>query len=691
MISFLRHNLNLVLLLALLFSMLPLAQPAFAAYSSALTSPTPPAASNTFVWTVSGVKSSTGEIASVEIAGCWKASQVVSATATKGEISVDAITGTIRVKRLLDKFLPTTITVKYNVSFGSGPTGTTITAKTNKGVVIGSPLTAGGPVCSTPPPNSPPTASAATASTAEDTTVLVTLSATDPNSSSLTFAVGAASHGSLGAIPTPTCTTGASGTSCTTTVAYSPEPNYNGADSFTFKANDGSADSNVATIAITIQPVNDAPAFTSAATNTAQTIAVGTGLAPLVAADADGDPLSYARTSGALPTGITLNANGSFAGSASATSAGNYTAGITVSDGKGGSPTTTLAITVVGDATPPPNPGSVAPPVDRSVASDLATTSAFLYSGSNPLQTGVAAGTIQVQRVAVLRGKVLVRDGQPLSGVAITVLDHPEFGQTLSRADGMFDLAVNGGGFLTLNYTKSGYLPAQRQVEAPWQDYASLPDVVLIAVDAQVTTVDLSSSTPMQVARGSQVSDEDGSRQATVLFPQGTSAEMILPDGTRQALSSIDVRATEYTVGDNGPEAMPGSLPPSSGYTYAAEFSVDQALAAKATDVRFSQPVFIYVENFLSFPVGMNVPVGYYDRAKSAWVPSENGRIIKILSVAGGLADLDTNGDGQADAAATLAALGVSDAERAQLASLYAVGQSLWRVPITHFTPWDCK
>ena len=30
-----------------------------------------------------------------------------------------------------------------------------------------------------------------------------------------------------------------------------------------------------------------------------------------------------------------------------------------------------------------------------------------------------------------------------------------------------------------------------------------------------------------------------------------------------------------------------------------------------------------------------------------------------------------------------------SNAELQQLASLYSVGQELWRVPVTHFTPWD--
>src|SRR5947199_158400 len=40
---------------------------------------------------------------------------------------------------------------------------------------------------------------------------------------------------------------------------YTPVANFNGPDSFTYKANDGQADSNLATVALTINPVNDAP------------------------------------------------------------------------------------------------------------------------------------------------------------------------------------------------------------------------------------------------------------------------------------------------------------------------------------------------------------------------------------------------------------------------------------------------
>ncbi|MGQ0595104.1 MAG: NHL domain-containing protein, partial [Gammaproteobacteria bacterium] len=339
----------------------------------------------------------------------------------------------------------------------------------------------------------------------------------------------------------------------------------------------------------------------------------------------------------------------------------------------------------------PPDPGTVAPPLDDTGITPMHEATAFLYTGANSIQSGVAEGTIVPRRAAVIRGKVLSRDNKPLSGATITIKDHPEFGATMSRADGTLDMAVNGGGLLTVTYEKAGYLPAHRQIQTPWQDFAIVEDVVMVSLDARVTTIDLSHASQMQLAQGSMTTDADGIRQATVLFPQGTQATMILPDGSTQPLSSLHVRATEYTVGANGPKAMPGPLPPASGYTYAVELSVDEAIAAGAKRIDFNQPLPLYVDNFLDFPVGGIVPVGWYDRDKGAWIPSNNGRVIKILSTSGGIAGLDTDGDTLADDAAKLAALGITEAELTRLASLYPAGKTLWRSPITHFTPWDCN
>ncbi|RKG82245.1 hypothetical protein D7W79_03040 [Corallococcus exercitus] len=327
--------------------------------------------------------------------------------------------------------------------------------------------------------------------------------------------------------------------------------------------------------------------------------------------------------------------------------------------------------------------------VDPTVPTDFGASIEFLYKGPNPSQIGVAEGALDARRVSVVRGKVLGRNGQPIAEARIGVLGHSEQGHTLTNAQGEYALAVNGGGVLTLEVEKPGFLPVQRQVHVPWREFVPLPDVVLTALDSNVTAI-TPGAAEVQVARGSVVEDSAGSRQATLLFAPGTQAEMFLRDGTRVPLTGpLHVRATEYTVGTEGPAAMPGTLPSTSGYTYAVELSVDEALQAGATEVRFSPPVHGYVDNFLALPAGLVVPSGYYDRQRGIWRASDNGRVITLVGAREGFAEVDADGDGAPDDRAQLTALGFTDAERAHLAALYAVGKSLWRVPITHFTPYD--
>ena len=79
--------------------------------------------------------------------------------------------------------------------------------------------------------NSAPVADAQSVSTAEDTTFNGSLTGSDPEGDSLTFMlVDGADHGSVTVNPDGTFT-------------YTPDADYNGADSFTFKVNDGSLDS----------------------------------------------------------------------------------------------------------------------------------------------------------------------------------------------------------------------------------------------------------------------------------------------------------------------------------------------------------------------------------------------------------------------------------------------------------------
>lgn len=337
----------------------------------------------------------------------------------------------------------------------------------------------------------------------------------------------------------------------------------------------------------------------------------------------------------------------------------------------------------------PPNPEDVAPEIPASLPTTLADRVRFIYTGQNPIQTGVSPDTIEAVRAAVVRGEVKSDDGTPLSGVKVSILDHPELGQTLSRKDGMFDMVVNGGGTLIFRYEKEGYIPVDRKVQnIAWREFTIADTVTLIPYDSQVTSIDLTQPN-IKVARASIASDEDGQRQATLLFTPGTTAQLVLENGTKQNISSFNVRATEYTVGSNGPEKMPAVLPSNSGYTYAVELSLDEATQAGATDVEFSQPVYFYLENFIEAPAGSAVPAGFYDRKLKRWVASDNGRVIKVLSHQDSTAVIDVTGNGSAASQTELDDLNITSEELKRVAALYSPGQTLWRVPIQHFTPWD--
>jgi RHS repeat-associated protein len=398
----------------------------------------------------------------------------------------------------------------------------------------------------------------------------------------------------------------------------------------------------------------------------------------------------HAVTVAANGTALTVGSGGTFSGTIAMPADRVITVTATDAAGNVATVTRTLAEAPTGGGLPP-DPASVAPALDQtSPSTSIATATAFLYTGSNPIQTGVAPGTIVAQRAAVMRGGVRTRAGAPLPGVRVSVLDHPELGQTLSRADGMYDLAVNGGGLLTLTFEKSGSFTAQRQVQVPWQDYVVIDDAVLVSHDSVVTPITLGGTTT-QVARGSMSTDARGSRQATMVFAPGTTASLVMPDGSMTPVGAINVRATEYTVGPSGPSAMPAVLPPTSAYTYAVELSADEAIAAGANGVQFNQDVAVYIDNFLGVPAGTAVPVGFYDRQRGAWVPQANGIVLAILGVTDGMATLDVDGDGAVDPASTLALFGITDAERARLAQLYAPGKTLTRFATRHFSPFDCN
>ena len=140
--------------------------------------------------------------------------------------------------------------------------------------------------------NDAPLANSQSVTTTEDTFKSITLTASDTENDPLTyFIVTQPANGSL------------SGTA--PNLIYTPASNYNGSDSFTFKANDGDADSVVATVTITVTPVSDVPTADNQSLTTVESVPIAL---LLTGNDPDGSALTY--------TVVATPSKGSLTGSA---------------------------------------------------------------------------------------------------------------------------------------------------------------------------------------------------------------------------------------------------------------------------------------------------------------------------------------------------------------------------------------
>ena len=199
--------------------------------------------------------------------------------------------------------------------------------------------------------------------TPEDTAKAITLTGSDPDSNPLTYViVTGPAHGTL--------------TGTAPNLTYQPEANYplanfNGADSFTFTVSDPSLTSAVATVSITVTPVNDAPQATAQSVNASVNVANSITLS---GTDTEVYPLLY--------TVVTNPAHGTLTGTAPnlihlpATNyhgPDSFTFKVTDSEGVL-SPSATVSITVIND-----------PPVANAqvVEVQMSTSKAITLTGSD--------------------------------------------------------------------------------------------------------------------------------------------------------------------------------------------------------------------------------------------------------------------------------------------------------------------
>ena len=154
------------------------------------------------------------------------------------------------------------------------------------------------------PVNDAPVAQPHTVTTDEDQWVTITLSGQDADNDQLSYAIiGQPSHGTL------------SGSGANGSFRYTPNANRNGTDSFTYKASDGVSESAIATVTITVSPVNDQPVASADAYVADEDRQLTVASPGVLANDVDvdgGQTLSVTLVSGPANGTVILNQNGSF-------------------------------------------------------------------------------------------------------------------------------------------------------------------------------------------------------------------------------------------------------------------------------------------------------------------------------------------------------------------------------------------
>jgi PKD repeat protein/subtilisin-like proprotein convertase family protein len=205
--------------------------------------------------------------------------------------------------------------------------------------------------------NDPPIANDVSEVTDENTAKTITLSGSDVETCELTFSiVSNPSHGTLdGPTNQFTCIAGSPNRD-TNTIVYTPAANYNGPDSFTYKVNDGTADSATATVNITVSPVNSAPVAMNDLYSVTMSGMLEVGAPGVLGndTDVDGDTLTAILVSTTSHGTLTLTNNGGFTYAPETSYTGSDSFTYRANDGQANSEIATVGITVNPVPNPPP-------------------------------------------------------------------------------------------------------------------------------------------------------------------------------------------------------------------------------------------------------------------------------------------------------------------------------------------------
>ena len=182
------------------------------------------------------------------------------------------------------------------------------------------------PVAGTPPP-------VTVGEDSTDNVIDVLAHASDADGDALTVVAAGATDG--------TATQRADGA-----ILYTPDANFTGTDTITYTIVDGNGGTVTHTLDVTVAGTNDAPVIAGTTTVQLDEDTVRTGIDVLTnASDADGDALTVSAATATNGT-VTINPDGTLDYAPDANFNGSDTITYTVDDGRGGSATDTVAVTV---------------------------------------------------------------------------------------------------------------------------------------------------------------------------------------------------------------------------------------------------------------------------------------------------------------------------------------------------------
>ena len=439
------------------------------------------------------------------------------------------------------------------------------------------------------------------------------------------------------------------------TLNYSPDNNYNGPDTITYSISDGNGGTDSASVAITVNPINDGPVAnndgplsTNEDTDLDNINVLGNDT------DTDGDTLSV--TSASANNGdVTINGDGTLNYSPNNNYNGPDTITYLISDGNGGTDSATVAITVnpVNDGPVANNDGPLSTNEDTDLnninvlgndtdidGDTLSVTSASAnngdvtvngdgtlnyspnnnYNGPDTITYNISDGnggtdsaTIAITVNAVNDAPVANDDGPlttdvdtPLTNINVLGNDTDADGDTLivtsaSATNG--DVTINGDG--TLNYTPNGGYSGPDTITYSISDGNGGTDSAMVSITVNSGSVDDTDLIAHYTFDGNANDtspnglDNSGSTVGDATFVNDTERGTVLSlDGTTDFVDVAD--SSDINIGTHGQRTV--SL-----WFNANEVTSRQVLFEEGGGTR---GLVIYIENGLLYVGGWNRPNG---------------------------------------------------------------------------------